>query len=524
MLTKLKTNWAATKLNDNIPFVAAFLSIILSIIVNITNSNPLNIDGLFYLQAAKTYLASGWNALIGIYPWPLYILCIVWLSNLTQLSLLHSAELLDLIFYAVFIFAFVEIIKELGGSVLAQWCAAILILVYPELNTLRVYVIRDIGYWAFIFIGLWQFLRYSKKPSLSMAIVWSASMFFALLFRVEGFFVWLFMPFALLANHEISWQLRWRQFGQCYIVPAAMIVVILCYVLFWKLHQLTLTNLQSLIYRTSIFDNFRGNGINILLQQWQNINQLIGTHILNQFSVIYAPFFFVGGFFSVFIAQFLALLEPLPIVFSGYAIYKQLLPASLPQRKILYYFTLINFVIPIAWLYTHFFLSARYFMSLTVTLLLWTPFGLEALITPWKNQQNQRRFRTLLIIMTSAAILIMAVCGLYRFGHSKAYITNAGYWLAANTPNNVNLFSNSQEVMFYANRREDMWKKDYDQFESFSILQNTGWKKYDYLALRINQDDALTVQQLAKQLGTNPVKIFENDRGDEILIYKINHH
>lgn len=515
------TSGAVAKLNNNIQLCAALISIILSIIVNITNSNPLNIDGLFYLQVAKDYLQSGWYALVANYSWPAYILAISWVTKFTHLSLLHSAELLDLIFYAMLIYAFIGVVKELGGSKLTQWFAAILILVFPELNTLRTYVIRDVAYWAFIFFALWQLIKYSKKPSLLSAVAWGVSMFFAVLFRIEGIFLWVFTPFALLLNNQITLKERTSQLMRTYVVP----FVCLIFVLLWTLYEHSASYFHVLIVRTSMFDNIYNNGFNLLLQNWGSMSQLISNHVLNQFSSKYSPFFVFGGFLSVFVAQFLALLEPLPIVFSGYAIYKQLIPAPKAQRNILYVFTYLNLIIPIIWIYGHFFLSARYLMLFVLTILIWTPFGLEALFVPWKNHLNEKRFKKILIILTAVAVLIMAVCGVYRFGHSKAFITNAGYWLAANTPKDVKLFANCQEVMFYADRSEDMWLKDYVPYESFSILKNNDWKKYDYLALRINQQDVVTVEQLSKQLDMEPVKIFKNDRGDEVLIYKvINHH
>jgi hypothetical protein len=117
---------------------------------------------------------------------------------------------------------------------------------------------------------------------------------------------------------------------------------------------------------------------------------------------------------------------------------------------------------------------------------------------------------------------VLAIGGIVRFGHSKAYITQAGDWLYQHTPAVARLYTNSKEVAFYAanSNQNPQRVAQQDQQDVLIALKNPC--QYDWIALRLNRNDEDLLQNATIQAFIShhqPQITFANKRRDSVLIY-----
>lgn len=487
---------------------AIIASIILSLIVLTTHHDPVNYDGIFYLSVVGVYLKSGFAAAATIYHWPFYILLIGWTSQLTHLSILYSAYLINTLLIALIVTVFISLLKELGASRGIQIVGAIIILVYPPLNNYRDYVMRDFGYWAFSLIALWQLLRYAKTNHWTYAMTWNLSMLIATLFRLEGGVVLLLTPLTLLLLRNTSCSDRFKKLAVIYLIPVTLAILLFL----WHIYFSPQGHLGRL---SELLNQFK-NGWFLSIHNFQQKITLINHTILPSPSSYDASFFFWGGALTLFVSILIASLTWLYTLLFGHAWTKKLLTTEINNKIILYGFIIINLLIPFIFFSQQLFLSERYLIAFCLPLLLWIPYSLQTIL-----QQRKKLF-----VIIAILLLVMFATSIVRFGPSKAYITEAGLWLKNNTSTTATVYSNNMQVLFYAERTPiDLSSTDlsqyYDDNKPLQTLQTKSWQNFNYLALRVNREWQNQESEMIALVGKQPVKIFHNKRGDEILIFEL---
>jgi hypothetical protein len=198
-----------------------------------------------------------------------------------------------------------------------------------------------------------------------------------------------------------------------------------------------------------------------------------------------------------------------------YAWYKKLIVVKRPMLNVMLGYIFLNIFITLAFLFEYMFLSKRYLVALSLVLMLWVPFALEDLLQKWSRKKWP-------VIVAIFFIFISSVGGIVKFGYSKHYIHDAGVWLAKNTPPEAKIYSNDSIVMYYSQRFGSALFEKNQEFKDPQVIALGNWKKYDYLALRINKktakNDSKDFIEINKQ---HPLVIFANERGDEVRIYKV---
>jgi len=500
----------------DIRIYAAIISVILCLIAYSKN-DPVNYDGILYLASASAYLKSGITAAMQLYSWPFYSIVIAWLSKLTTLSLLYSAYLLNNIFFIIIATTFITLLKEFGASTRIQIIGAAVILIYPQLNDYRDFVVRDFGYWALFLVAFWQLLRFAKTKHWLNAMAWNIFILLAILFRIEGIILLLFAPLVLLFLPAQSWGTRIKLFLQAYSVFILGFVGLTIY----SIKDITI--IKHLGRIPEAMQQIQ-DGWQFILNNFHNKVTLAGNTILGPMATNQAPAFLLWGLTGIFIVSAISTITPLYILLAGYAMLSGLFKINKTEKCVLYYFTTLNLLIPAAFFAQHFFLSGRYLLAFCLLLALWAPFALEQLYVNWQTRSatllGQRWVFPLIVLVLFA----MASGGVIRYGHSKAYITQAGQWLANNTPANIKLYSNNKQVLFYANRTPiDFtvdWLVKYDDSKPLQTVLGKTWQGYDYMALRITHKSLADEAHILKIMG-QPVQRFRNKRGDEVLIFKL---
>lgn len=493
-----------TKIASQQITLCAFLaSLMLSISAYLCH-DPINVDGILYLHTAEVYLKNGLHAALTEYRWPLYSILIATTSQLTHLSLLHAAQLLNASLLGLLVVVFIKLIEELGGSTPVKVAAALIILLFPPLNHDRSLIVRDFGYWTFALLSLWLLLRFAKYEKWLDAIGWAIAMLLATLFRIEGGILLLFAPFALwLQSGNIK--MRLKHFLQAYAVTAGCIAVALFW--FWfhplnlpsgRIQELAQQLMQGLTLTTTTLQA-RITAITQLLQPEVNFHDVTILVLI--------------GLVGLFIWQIFITLGLANLILSYHAHFYK--PCSLPNKvkPILWVFIALNCITLLGFISQRFFLSERYVILLSLLLLLWTPFSLVTLYENWRHQQTQGL--SYLFPLLCLLLIGMLISSVGHFGHSKGYIVDAGTWIKDHISREKTLYSNSQEILFYSDRVSR--KQDTDPI----VLQNGTWKNFDYLALRFNHQQLAVEQKVLRQLQIKPMQTFINRRKDHILIFQV---
>jgi hypothetical protein len=201
---------------------------------------------------------------------------------------------------------------------------------------------------------------------------------------------------------------------------------------------------------------------------------------------------------------------------AGYALWRRIPPLSRAASWVLFSYLIVNLIITGVFLAEHLFLSKRYLVALSLVLMLWVPFAIDRLWTQWQA----RSISTWAIPTLALWILITSLGGIFEFGYSKAYMRQAGDWLAENVPANAVLYSNDYQIMYYSQHFGDEIFQKIKEYNDPKSVSNGRWKDFDYIALRLSQKEAGD-NPLLREIPEIPVRIFENRRGDQVRIYKI---
>lgn len=489
--------------NKNIFLFAGLISILFSAWMSI-REYVVNPDAICYLLSAEK-MQAGLHAAMHLCPqaqWPFYSALIYAFAKISTLSYTSSASVLDGLFSLISVLAFISIIRFITNNTRILWIAAFVILFSHEFNAVRQYIVRDHGFWAFYLLSMFFLLRYFRDHQWRKAWIWSISLIVATLFRVEGSVFLLLMPFAVLLDNRYSVGMRLKHFVQLNSIAilgmAALAIVVLTQ------PQIELTRLNEVQFQLL-------HGFSAAIQHFTDLKAAFVQHIIGPDSAKDA-----GSILLLMMVcwYLLSAVFNLSLVYSGlviYAWYKRLLHAEYPVRLVLWGYVLVNVIITAGFLIEHMFLSKRYLIALSLSLMIWVPFALDNLLQQWKA----RKWPFLLAIILMVASV---TSGILDFGYSKKYIYDAGQWVSKNTPPQASVYSNDYQVMYYTNHFGDALFDKARDYMDINTIANDKWKQFDFLVIRVNKKDA--ANKIIDQITYPIVQVMANKRGDQVRIYQ----
>lgn len=475
---------------------------------------PFNVDGILYLNTAKAFLTHGFKGAMDIYGWPFYSVSIAILSHVTHFSLESTVFLFNAVLMAMLVVVFILLVKEMGGAVREQYFALLVILLYPYLNHVRDSIVRDFGYYAFLLCSLLFFMRYLRDCRWRYAIGWSVCAMVATLFRIEGGVVFLLAPFVIFAKSNLIFLKKSYYFSKLYVFGLAAVAIVIGYALSRTQYDV------SQLGRFSEFIEHLSTGflttakVLALKQEW------LVKAVLGPMSSGSSLLFLLGGLLAIFVDVFLSTLGWTYVILVAYTFVARCFPKNANVRMAVFGYGIIILFTLIAFLTQQFFLSTRYVVPIALLLMLGIPFGLSKLYSDWLKANK----KTWLFPLASLLLLITAVGGVGHFGPSKTYIIQAGVWIKQHTPPQALVYSNDAQVAYYSDRSGTHYPEDFaGQDGLVGRLQNMDLIKYDYLALLIRRKELAEEKQISEILKKQPVIIFQNRRGDRVLIFKVSH-
>lgn len=481
-----------------IRLLLALFSMLLSAYALISD-DIINSDGILYIQMAEAYLQGGLSAMASLYDWPFFSLIIGIISQLTNLYAETSAALLNAVLFVIFTDALLLIARHLLPAGRQLFIAALLILFFYSINDYRDFIIRDIGYWAFISLALLHFLNFLKDQRLQSALLWQTFGLVALLFRIEASIILLAMPLFLLFIERQQPVLK--SFLQLYslllvislLAPIAMIMI-------------AGGDWINAFGKLGSIGNYLDFGL--IQNRFDAHAELIAKQILHPVAEDEAGrvlFFGLTGMLAM--ELFLGLSAAyILILLLGWKIQTPLLTGQL--SKALVYFLIINIVLLVIFSFYRYFVSSRYCVMAFVALFL--------LVLPRLTRfideiflQRKRALQALVVIALVYSLGDVA----YR-SNSKNFIPETAKWAAQQLPPDSKVLTLDEFSTYYFHK----YANTTSTIKRRSKLD--GYKYFDYLLLVEKRRNL----QLKSQLASLPVKTLykiENKRGDKAVVYQV---
>jgi len=488
----------------DIRIYAVLASLLISIFTIIFPDSP-NDDAYTYIRTADIFLNQGFTAAYQHYEWATYSVLIAVISFL-GLDLFTAALTVNALLYILLVYAYLSIIKEIGDSRFLLSIAAVCILVYPQLNEYRYFIIRDVGFWAFAVIAFWQFLRFSNSHSIKSALAYCGSLLIATTFRSEALAYLLLTPFALLLDLRYELQMRYKLlsilFGIIGVVAIGGLVL---------LSILGVNALDLFFGFLSTYQPFLSSTFSPDPARLSELGGLLFNDYAASYSQEYIGIFMLAGLFSILIANlFNAIGGPylIVLVFGLVRKYVQL------NRNIvipIVFYLLINVVILFAFLLVTRYLTSRYAMLFCILLSVLVPIIIKVFIEHSKANKSRMAHIVISIFFTYCAI-----DSYYSFGENKNYVFDSIEWLSENTAESVGLITNNHAIAYFSGKVEDYDRAPRFLTEDEILASNEG----DSIAMEMNFE----MEQLLNSSTIAPyvelVAAFPDIDEQRVAIYK----
>jgi hypothetical protein len=430
--------------NIDIRLYAVAASLLLSLWHVLINPLP-NSDAFTYVHTAEIFVDQGVSAAFAWYPNATYSVLMGILQQSTGLDLFIAAHILNAFFYALLTYVFITLAQEIKGSNEVGLFAAFTILIFPELNEYRSYVIRDIGYLALLFTALLHLTRCFQHFHFQNAIAFCFFCFIAALFRGEAMAFLILAPLALLINKQKPLRENLKAFGKLQALNASIGIVGLS-----VLGSLGYNLIESMQSIADIYTPF----VEQLSQYFGAENRDITTVVFGEYAANYSGeyvgLFLVAGLIAILIYKLIIAFGAPVLILLANAFFQNQLKLSNKMRPALTCAALA-FAIMLGFLLLTRFISSRYALLFCLLVILTIPILLERAWHATSFSAKPMLWRSLLITLA----LYGFVDAHLNFGDDSASAEAATQWLRSNTNEQSAFFTNDTYLAYHSKRVED---------------------------------------------------------------------
>ena len=211
-----------------IPYVILFIGC-MSFFVSIRSIDYLNRDGVMYLIQAFHLNNNQSHIALEIFPYLSYARSIAFLQNITQLTYLQSAHLLNSFLFTITGIFFLLTCKVfVKGRYVLISSALIFISSIPFFDSYLEMIIRDHAYITFLMISIFYLSKYFVEEKRYLYIIISlSSLGVASLFRIESlFYLFVFASYFLVDKiYSVNINLRSKKFNNKMILLTSIFLI-----------------------------------------------------------------------------------------------------------------------------------------------------------------------------------------------------------------------------------------------------------------------------------------------------------
>lgn len=402
-----------------------------------------NRDTYAYLKTAELAISTGISGAYEHYAWAHFSLLIALLSQVTGISLMLSAQMIMSALFALLTVAFVRLVTLQSHNPRVAWLALLSLCCFPLLNEFRGYVIRDIGFLAFMLLGVIQLIHYKQSLWLRHGLLFCVHILLAFLFRPEALLYFIILPVALLLPGSL--QEGHRRAAYLRLTGIMLALGMIAALLLGLVLQISLG--EQLVRFASIYQPFLQSLASIFAPEPAVANAIFGEYGA-QFVDDYTGLFMITGLMAMALACIIDSLGLVVAPLLGYAAWKRRVHLPKDARSILLSGMIIAAVILMSFAILTRFLTTRYTLLLCIMLLVYVPFVLDYL---WRHaiaENKRKRFY-------SIAGLLLLYCALdahVSFGGQKHHLYDGAVWVNQYTRAEAPLMTNEVLIAYESGR------------------------------------------------------------------------
>ena len=432
----MKWQWRET----DVRYYAIAASLLLSLYAVLIEDTP-NLDAYTYLRAAEIYLQDGLAAASEYYPWAAYPALIAELHALSGIEMLNAAQMWNALFYALLTWAFISVVREIDKSLRLSIIAAACILLYPQMNEYRPYLIRDIGYVAFSLTALLQLVRLNRYHRLAHAIGFNIACATAALFRPEAIAYLLLAPLALLFNTQMLLTRRLQALATVYGVSFALLALITL-----ALVSMDISPIQRFAQSFSVYQPFLTQAVSLFQGGSPELSAAVFHEHAARFSGQYIIIFLLTGLFSILIIKLVAGFGWVYLLAVVYGLKMRLvrIPQHVSGPMIVY--LLIATSILLAFMFVTRFMTTRYTLLFATVLVLLVPIIVDRAVELAIQKNYLRTFNRIAGLL----VIYLFVDATVSFGESKRTERHAAEWVQQTHREAQPLITNSVLIAYRA--------------------------------------------------------------------------
>ncbi|HOY70836.1 MAG TPA: hypothetical protein PL131_09220 [Methylotenera sp.] len=446
-------------------------------------------DSVLYLEVAKHFTQGQWAEGLALYKWPFYSFLIASLHNISTLPLLICAQVLQVLFFAVFTYSFMRLIKLAGGDIVTISIGGLLI--FSSANIVGIsleLLVRDFGFYAFLFFSVGHLIEYSRHSKVTDSLKWQLSMIVATLFRIEATLYLMVLPLSLLV---LKTPTTTRQNIQKYLNANTIIFAIIALLIATSLVK----NDLFLGKFNDVLDAF-GSGIDVINNNLQLKADIINDQILGKYLNQFGMLSITVTLALITLIKLSSVAGLVPVV--GLLANKNC-AVKTPNPDVQKLLILVAFLTSISALYIIFYnyvLESRYILPFGIVIIFFATFSLQDF---FKNQPAKTKKITLAKTLLLIFIALLTVYNLYKNVAIKRadynYDQDAVAWIDSHKNPREKVFYNSERLKYYAGA--PFYKHGFDDYQYIhdSIIDNS-ILMYDYLALSISQSQVNDIKTL----------------------------
>lgn len=502
-------------LNESgVAWLATFLGVLLATWMVLQAHGAINSDGLLYIEVARLFAAGEWQEGSKLYPAPLYPFLIFIVHKISGLQLQWSAHVLAIVAFGMTSGGLMVLVRAVGGDRNTMIAAMLLLFASPYLvGDVLPMILRDQLFWAVHLWSLVFFIRYYREPILRDALSWGSLAALAVLLRVEALIYLLLLPMVFLADSTRSWRDRWlRIAGANRVLFGLLLFAVAVYILFPGLRMERFSRLHDPFDVAFRVADQLTHGLDVK-------SRLFGQEVLGKYLKDYA---FSGLLFTLGYALLTKALSSagwLQLVVALLGRTTRFRSCGPSFNAVFVWLIVLGLVNGVFIILAHFLLPKRYLIPIAFVILVFAAFGLRALYDMWRTHKFGdlfQRWATPGIFLLLAGHLLVLVWPAYE----KNPEIEAARWLSLHASEDSRIYYDSRRVRYYAtgdasDRTKDDWPVVLDHFGSDAIRQ------FDYMVVRIPKRNSERQDILTRQAGAEPLAVFDNGRGDKVLIYHV---
>ena len=494
------------------------LSIAASLILFSTylyNDDILNDDGINYIYAAYEYANGNIEKANTYRNETLFFSQFSILSNITGLSVKHSAFVLSALAQLILGCGLLAITRSLGGSKTTQLLIILVFSSISSFNELRPHILRGFAYWACQLWAIWALINYIQLKKIRFVLLWFFLSVFSITYRTEAVAYLFLIPFLSIFILDFSARAK-----LIFLFLALFVLAGTSGAVFFIIQNNYLPEfLPSYSKKINMEIGFIVN----IQNTFENLKDGLENIMPNKWARNSSNDILIGGLLFHLLKTFI-LTTGIPIfLLAIYQISRYEFWWNTPTKRLLNMYFSIGIFIGFLVVFTRYFVGERYIMVSAILCCLPAANLLKEMVSGLAQgdlSNNSLKPKSFKRITYSAIIILLFSSMLYPLltnDHKKRYISEAGYWIKNNIDDNKNVFINEQKIAFYTdNFQNDTFNQ---AVPTISELQ----QNYHFFVLYSDPKLLLTENEesLRKTLAPFKIKEFIGHKGRNIIIYEI---